>query len=340
MFSKKAFVFALLSLSLSVAAKKDETCAASGAKTVTVTRTVAAAAATGSSVFAANPAAGKGGKGFGGKGGNNAGKGTGAAAGKGAAAGAGKGAATGAGKGSAATGNNAGKGAAAGNNAGATANANANAQTSLTLVQSVIATGFTNNGQQPPVAGQVASLTSSNNFINFCATAPQFPITNGAQVKTGSCNPAPMGLIAPTTAMPSSKFVNPKNLATIPANTNFTIQMAIKNLETGHFTNAQANYFAAPQQLNAQNTIQGHSHVVIEAIPSLDTTQVTDPNKFAFFKGLNDKAVNGVLSVEVGGGLPAGFYRMASINAAANHQPALVAIAQHGSLDDMVYVSC
>jgi hypothetical protein len=38
-------------------------------------------------------------------------------------------------------------------------------------------------------------------------------------------------------------------------------------------------------------------------------------------------------------GLPAGAYRMCSINSSTNHQPVLVNIAQHGSLDDCVYVS-
>ncbi|KAI0666871.1 hypothetical protein C8Q78DRAFT_427541 [Trametes maxima] len=234
----------------------------------------------------------------------------------------------------------AGTGAAAGNNAASGAAAgtdNNDPQKSLTLVQSVIATGFANDGQQPPVTGQVASATSSNNFINFCATVPNLPITNGKQVQTGSCNPAPMGVIAATTNMPSSKFQNPKNGDKIAANKDFTIQMKIAHLETGHFTNAQANYFAAPQVVNAQGDIQGHSHVVVEKIDALDSVAVTDPSKFAFFKGLNNPATNGVLSVAVPGGLPAGVYRMASINAAANHQPALVAIAQHGSLDDMVY---
>lgn len=45
------------------------------------------------------------------------------------------------------------------------------------------------DGQNPPVAGQVASLTSTNNFINFCLTQKGVPITNGLQTKTGSCNP-------------------------------------------------------------------------------------------------------------------------------------------------------
>ena len=210
---------------------------------------------------------------------------------------------------------------------------------SLALLQSVIATGFANDGQDQPTAGQVASATSTNNFINFCATVPNKQITNGLQIKEGSCNPAPLGVIASTANMPSCKFVFPKNGQTIAANQDFTLQMAIRNLNTGFFTNPNQNYFAAPQTVDGAGNINGHSHVVIERINSLDQTTPTDPTQFVFFKGLNDKAQNGVLSATVPGGLPAGVYRMASINSSANHQPALVAVAQHGSLDDIVYVS-
>lgn len=148
-----------------------------------------------------------------------------------------------------------------------------------------------------------------------------------------------MGLIAATTAMPSAKFVFPKNLDTVQANTNFTVQMAINNLNTGFFVNPNLNYFAAPQDLASNGMINGHSHVVIEAIDSITSTAPSDPTKFNFFKGLNAQAVNGILTAEVAGGLPAGTYKMSSINSAANHQPVLVAVAQHGSLDDAVYVS-
>ncbi|KAL5525192.1 hypothetical protein ACEPAF_9061 [Sanghuangporus sanghuang] len=209
-------------------------------------------------------------------------------------------------------------------------------QSATTLNSAVIATGFASDGQEVPTEGQVASLTSTNNFINFCLTVNK-PITNGQQITTGSCNPAPIGVIAATTNMPSSKFQSPKNGDTIQANQAFTIQMAINNIETGNFVNAQSNYYSAPQQVNAQGNIIGHSHVVIEQLDSLDQTTVTDPTKFAFFKGINGAAVNGVVTADVTDGLPAGVYRMASINAAANHQPVLVAVAQHGSLDDMVY---
>jgi hypothetical protein len=139
--------------------------------------------------------------------------------------------------------------------------------------------------------------------------------------------------------MPSAKFQFPKNLDTIPANKEFTVQMAIQGMETGNFVNAQQNYFAAPQQLNSKGQIIGHSHVVIEKIDSLTQTTPTDPKKFAFFLGLNTAAVNGVLTADVTKGLPAGTYRLGSINTAANHQPCLVPVAQHGMLDDAVYVS-
>ena len=59
--------------------------------------------------------------------------------------------------------------------------------------------------------------------------------------------------------------------------------MAIKNLVTGNFVNAQENYFAAPQQLQ-NGVIVGHSHVVAELLTSLDQTTATNPRQFAFFK--------------------------------------------------------
>ena len=113
--------------------------------------------------------------------------------------------------------------------------------------------------------------------------------------------------------------------------------MAINNLQTGNFVNANSNYYSAPQQVNAQGDIIGHSHVVIQALESLDQTTPLDPTVFAFFKGINGAAVNGIITADATAGLPAGVYRMSSINAAANHQPVLVAVAQHGSLDDTVY---
>jgi len=146
-----------------------------------------------------------------------------------------------------------------------------------------------------------------------------------------------MGSIPSTDNMPSAKFTNPTNGQTLAENTPFTISMAISNLATGNFVNADTNYFSAPQQLNAQGQIVGHSHVVVESLTSLAQITPSNPKVFAFFKGLNDAAQGGILTADVTAGLPAGFYKVSSINTAANHQPVLVPIAQHGSLDDAVY---
>lgn len=220
-------------------------------------------------------------------------------------------------------------------------NNNNNSQTSLTLDAGVIAEGFANDGQNvsDPDPGQVSSLTSTNNFINFCLTVPNLKITNGQQITAGSCNPAPMGIIPSSDNMPSAKFTFPQNFGTLKANQSFTVQMAIKNMEAGFFVNADENYFAAPQQVNAQGQVKGHSHIVIEKLSSLQQTTPTNPKIFTFFKGLNAAPINGILNATVPHGLDVGDYKLSSINTAANHQPVLVPVAQHGSLDDAIYFS-
>jgi len=207
-------------------------------------------------------------------------------------------------------------------------------QTSLTLLSNLVETGLESNGQQTPVAGQVASLTSSNNFINFCVGKT---ITNGQQVTAGSCNPIPMGDIVPKANMPSCKFVSPTNQDTIPANQAFTITMNINNMQAGVFTNAQKTYYMAPQQLNGQGVVIGHSHFVIQKMTDFADPTILDPATFAFFKGINTAAQGGQLTADVTAGLPAGKYRLASINTDANHTPVVAAVAQHGWLDDIVY---
>lgn len=188
-----------------------------------------------------------------------------------------------------------------------------------------------------PSDGQAPALVSRNNFINFCETQP-VPITNGEQVVNGSCNPVPMGRILATDKLPSSVFVFPTNFGTIQANTTFTFQMKIGNLVTGHFTNAQKTYYAGPAFTDDSGTLVGHTHITVELIDSFTTTTPLNPNTFAFFKGVNGPADgNGIVTADVTGGLPPGKYRVSSINSAANHQPCLASVAQHGALDAYAY---
>ena len=174
--------------------------------------------------------------------------------------------------------------------------------------------------------------------INHCLTKPELPLTNGQQILTGSCNGVIMGEIPAKTKMPSTRVVFPAPGQKIPEGTDINFQVKLKNCDSGFFTNAQKNYFSAPQQVDGSGTIIGHSHITVDPIANFQDTKPTDPEQFKFFKGLNDKAVNGELNAEVFG-LKAGFYRMSTINSAANHQPVLAPVAQHGSSDDAVYVS-
>jgi len=124
--------------------------------------------------------------------------------------------------------------------------------------------------------------------------------------------------------MPSAKFIFPTNFGTIPKNQSFTVQVAVSHLETGWFTNAMKTYMSSPQVVNAVGDVIGHSHIVIEQLPGgFNQTTPTDPKNVIYFQGLNAPAVDGVLSWEVPSISvpPPGYYRIAVVHSAANHQP-------------------
>ena len=99
-----------------------------------------------------------------------------------------------------------------------------------------------------------------------------------------------------------------------------------------------SNFFGAPQRVNKDRQIIGHGHFVIQSLKSITANDVLDPTTFAFFKGIDTAAQNGALSLQVAGGLPAGAYKLSSINSAANHQAVAVPVAQRGSTDDAIFV--
>ena len=78
---------------------------------------------------------------------------------------------------------------------------------------------------------------------------------------------------------------------------------------------------SAPTEINTSGDVVGHSHVVIQQLTGFGQTTPIDPATFVFFKALNDPAVNGVLSTNVTGGLPTGYYRIAAFHSGMNHQP-------------------
>ena len=121
--------------------------------------------------------------------------------------------------------------------------------------------------------------------------------------------------------MPSAKFIFPPNFAAVTANETFTVKVAINHLETSWFTNPNTTYMAAPVEVNAGGDVFGHSHIVIDRLTGFDQTTPTDPRFPYLFSPLNNPAVDGVLSIDIAGGLPAGYYRIATFHTGANHQP-------------------
>ncbi|KAG0149712.1 hypothetical protein CROQUDRAFT_289451 [Cronartium quercuum f. sp. fusiforme G11] len=176
------------------------------------------------------------------------------------------------------------------------------------------------------------SLTSTNNFINFCVGSK---ITDGVQVDEGSCNPTPMGMIPSKQKMPSVKIKTPTPTQKIEVNTTFEIQLLVKNMETGFFSSPSNTYFLAPQQLNGDGYIKGHVHVVLQALREED--DAPDTSVFAFFKGISNPAKNGILTTPVTGGLPDGRYRLSTITSSVNHQVAALPVAGRGGVEDAIY---
>ncbi|CAH7681689.1 hypothetical protein PPACK8108_LOCUS14329 [Phakopsora pachyrhizi] len=214
-------------------------------------------------------------------------------------------------------------------------------QQSLTLDPRVIQKGSTQDGKEERT--QAPSLISKNNFINFCIgdLAKGSVTSNAAQTKKKTtCNPIPMGMLANQDHLPSCKFVVPKNMDTIKADTTFRVDIAMRNLVIGVFTNPAKAFMSAPAQIDRESgALLGHSHLVITALDSINSTSVADPLAFFFFKGIDDATRNGIVSVEVKDGLPKGHWKFATINTASNHQPIGATLAQHAQFDDIIYIT-
>lgn len=146
-----------------------------------------------------------------------------------------------------------------------------------------------------------------------------------------------MGDIPAKAKMVSATIIFPETGgASVAADTTFNITVQTANLEAGSFTNADKTYYAGPQFLGNSGGIVGHAHVTVQDMgSSLNPKKALDATAFAFFKGINDAGNGqGLLTATVTDGLPAGNYRVCTMNSASNHQPVLMPVAQRGTPDD------
>ncbi|CAG8453192.1 11203_t:CDS:2 [Scutellospora calospora] len=145
-----------------------------------------------------------------------------------------------------------------------------------------------------------------------------------------------MGEVPTVKNMVSSLIVSPTNGQTINENQAFDVKAATNNLITGFFSDPKTQYYTNPQTLGANGQIQGHSHITIQ---QLNGNTPPDPQLFAFFQGLNNASVNGILAVTVAKGLPAGNYRICTMTSSLSHQPLIMPVAQRGSQDDCIRIN-
>lgn len=144
-----------------------------------------------------------------------------------------------------------------------------------------------------------------------------------------------MGRLPAKSNMISSIITFPTPGAHITANTTFNVTIQTAHLRAGFLVNPSVNYYTAPQDLDENGDVIGHCHLTIQDIGSLTTATPPDPTKFVFFKGIDDVGDGkGKLQTAVQGGLPAGTYRVCTMIAAKNHQPATMPVAQRGAQDD------
>jgi len=174
----------------------------------------------------------------------------------------------------------------------------------------------------------------------ICAQNRAFAPADGTQNKNNNakvCVSTVIGQLPAVNKMVSSIIIKPKNGAMIKRNT--PIEFAVKsiNLDTGFFSDPNFDYYDTPQTLNNDGVIQGHNHVTVQ---KLNGNQVPDARIFAFFKGLNDVAKNGVLVQQIENGLPEpGLYRICTMSSSFTHQAVIMPVAQRGAQDDCIRIT-
>jgi len=212
-----------------------------------------------------------------------------------------------------------------------------NPQTSLTLLSQLVQTASSLN---------LANLTndesepdhSTNNFINFCVDQT---LTNGTQNQNGSCNPVPMGQIPSVENMISTVITNPGNFKTAAKeNQTFNVVVKMRNFEGGLFSDADLQYFSAPQRIDKRGYVKGHTHVVIYPMPGgfQLPNETPDPQVFSFFLGVKQPFnQDGEITVPITGGLLKGFYAVATMATAETHQGLTQPVAKHIPPDVTTY---
>lgn len=202
-----------------------------------------------------------------------------------------------------------------------------------------VATAFPQN------AAEFAKLSNNTDpnidETNFCIDSG-FAINDGTQKQnnTGFCSVTPQGQVPDIDHMVSTLILFPGSNENVKADTNFTVQVRTRGIQLGTFLDPKKFYYKRPQILNKNGFMIGHQHIACQQF-DLGTVTPMDPNKLAFFKGMDtqpntENDLFAVVSRPDKAGLAAGNYRCCTITGSESHQPGIMPVAKHGSLDDCV----
>ena len=138
--------------------------------------------------------------------------------------------------------------------------------------------------------------------------------------------------------MVSTLITAPANGAALDGSQDIIVKLENANILTGFFSDPNSQYYLFPQNLDpVTGLIRGHQHVTVQLLAS--TVVAPNPQSFEFFKGINDAAVDGSLSVVIPAGtLRSGLHRICTISGSESHQPVVMPVAQRGSQDDCIRV--
>ncbi|KAI8903555.1 hypothetical protein EDD86DRAFT_214735 [Gorgonomyces haynaldii] len=141
--------------------------------------------------------------------------------------------------------------------------------------------------------------------------------------------------------MLSTIIISPKDGETVDASKNFSVTLDVANMVTGFFSDANKDYYLAPQTIVGNGNVEGHQHVTIQKIAG---NGALDPTVFAFFKGINDAATDGqgrslAATVAANSIKESGAYRICTITGSDTHQPVLSPVVQRGPQDDCIRVN-
>ncbi|KAJ3367607.1 hypothetical protein GGF31_007420 [Allomyces arbusculus] len=189
-------------------------------------------------------------------------------------------------------------------------------------------------------AGDAANANGKlNNGAAFCKSAGfGNAIADGTQKRTVTCSQTVQGVIPAFDKMVSTIILTPASGARIKRGQDINVSVRTQNMQLGFFEDPASRYYLSPQTLNGQGVIEGHQHVALQRLGNGQTPPDPRSEQLAFFKGLDQKSNNNVLTVTIPGAnlTQAGTYRLCTITGTRSHQPVIMPVARRGSQDDCI----